>query len=276
MTMRRRRTPLLRAALAAGVLGTLLPPSPVADAQVAVTRSRWWDDVARVEGLIAGEHWKKALRELEAVREELMWTSWREPDLGEVLAELAFQAAVARANLGEDEEAIWEWHVALNHERLRGRRELAGRDLASFGRAGALLAAHPLRAAEEAPPGVELAELRPDRDFEPPAAPEGFAVEPLVNSGAAQERPAPVILEALIDSEGRLQQPVLVSGWSHPVVLQWALDNLRGAGPFHPARMAGEPVASLWHLELGLDGGGPFGERRRRRGRQRQMPVPPP
>jgi hypothetical protein len=158
---------------------------------------------------------------------------------------------------------------------VRGRRELAGRDLASFGRAGALLAAHPLRAAEEAPPGVELAELRPDRDFEPPAAREDIEVEPLVNKGAHQERPGPIILEALIDSEGRLQQPVLVSAWSHPVVLQWALDNLRGAGPFHPARMAGEPVASLWQLELSLDDGGRFGEMRGRRGWHRRRPEPP-
>lgn len=276
MTMRRRRTSLLRAILAAGVLGALLAPSPIADAQGTVARSRWWDDVARVEGLIAGESWKKALRELEAVREELMWSSWREPDLAEVLAELAFQAAVIRANLGEDEEAVWEWHVALNHERLRGRQELAGRDLAPYGRAGALLAAHPLRAAEEPPPGVELAELRPDRGFEPPAAREDFEVEVLVNKGAHQERPSPVILEALIDSEGRLQQPVVVSGWSHPVVLQWALDNLRGAGPFRPARMAGEPVATLWQVELSLDDGGRFGQRRGRRGWHRLRPEPPP
>ena len=265
--MRRRRTPLLRAVLAAGVLGTLLPPSPVADAQVAVTRSRWWDEVARVEGLIAGERWKKALRELEAVREELMWSSWREPDLGEVLTELAFQAAVIRANLGEDEAALWEWYAALNHERLRGRQELAGRDLAPYGRAGALLAAHPLRAVDEAPAGVELVAGRPDLDFHEAAPREDSAFEPLANTSAVRERPAPVLVQVVVDRDGRLLQPV---------VLQWALDNLRGAAPFEPARMAGEPVATLWQSEFGLDDGNRFGTMRSRRGRQRHVPDPPP
>jgi hypothetical protein len=276
MTIRRRGSVLLRAILAAGVLGALLPPSPMADAQVAVTRSRWWDDVARVEGLIAGERWQKALRELEAVREELMWSSWREPDLGDVLAELAFQAAVIRANLGEDEAAVWEWHAALNHERVRGRQELAGRDLAPYGRAGALLAAHPLRAAEEPPPGVELVALRPDRDYHEAAPREDSAFEPLANTSAVRERPAPVLVQVVVDRDGRLLQPVVLSGWSHPVVLQWALDNLRGAAPFEPARMSGEPVASLWQSEFGLDDGNRFGTMRSRRGRQRHVPEPPP
>jgi hypothetical protein len=93
---------------------------------------------------------------------------------------------------------------------------------------------------------------RPDRDYEPPAAREDFEVEALVNSAAVQERPGPVILEVLIDSEGRLHHPVLVSSWSPPVTVQWALDNLRRSSPFRPARMGGEPVAVLERVELHL------------------------
>jgi hypothetical protein len=248
-----RRARVSRAAAGLLVLAAALLPSSGADSQVAPTASRWWDEVARVRNLLDDGKWQKAARRAEAVREELVGSSWREPDLGVVLAELAFQAAVARAGLGEDAAALWEWHSALNLERLGGRSELAGRDLSRYGRAAGLLAGHPLRAEGEIPPGHSPANPRPDRDWEPPGPREGFVLEPLENSGAAREWPDPAVFELLIDRDGALLYPVLASSWSHPVVVQWALDNLRRASPFRPARMEGQPVEVLWLVELDLN-----------------------
>lgn len=252
MTTPERWARLSRAATGLLVLVAALLPSSGADGQAAPTASRWWDEVARVRNLLDDGKWHKAARRAVALREELVGSSWREPDLGAVLAELAFQAAVARAGLGEDEAALWEWHSALNLERLGGRSELAGRDLSRYGRAAGLFAGHPLRAEGEIPPGHRPASPRPDRDWEPPGPREGFVLAPLENSGAAREWPDPVVFELLIDRDGALRYPVLVSLWSHPVVVQWALDNLRRAAPFQPARMEGEPVEVLWRIELDL------------------------
>ena len=252
MNLPARRTRVPRAVLGLCVLAVALLPSSAADGQGAAARSRWWDEVDEARSLLDEENWQKAARRAERVREELLRTSWREPDLGDVLAELAFQAAVARANLGEQEQALWEWWTALIHERARGRHEIAGRDLSGHGRAVELLAGIALRAAGEAPPGSEPASPRPDREWEAPAPPEGFALEPLENTGALQERPPPALIEVWIDREGALRHPVLVSSWNHPVVVQWALDNLRRASRFQPARMEGETVEVLWQIQLDL------------------------
>ena len=263
MTTPGRRARIFRAAAGLLVLAAALLPSSGVDGQVAPSASRWWEEVARVQSLLDEGKWRKAARRAESVREELVRTSWHEPDLGSVLAELALQAAVARAGLGEDEAALWEWQSALNLERLGGRSELAGRDLSRHGRSAELLAGHPLRAEGQVPQGRQAATPRPDRDWEPPARREDFVLATLQNPGAARERPDPAVFELVIDREGRLLYPVLVSSWSHPVVVQWALDNLRRASPFRPARMEGQPVEVLWLIELDLNEvlGGYYGRR---------------
>lgn len=249
-----RGTRALRAALGAVVLSLVLPASSPLDAQLGAARSRWWSDVDRLGGMLEGGRWKKAAKQAEDLREEVMRSSWREPDLAEVLAEIAFQLAVARANQGDDEAALWEWHTALNLERLRGRRGIAERDLAPYGKAAELLAAHPLRAFEEYPPGYPPVEIRPDRDYEHAEQREDFQIGPLTNTAATREVVDPVTLEVLIDARGRLHHPVLVTSWSHPVTVQWALDNLRRAAPFRPARLNGEPVAALRAIEFHVGG----------------------
>lgn len=242
----------LRALLGAVVLCLLLPASSPLDAQLGAARSRWWSEVDRVGKALDAGKWRRAAKQAEDLRKEVMRSSWREPDLSDVLAEIAFQLAVARTHQGEEERALWEWHTALNLERAKGRREIAGRDLAPYGRAAELLAAHPLRAFEEYPSGYPEVEIRPDRDFEHAQEREDFRLGPLTNTAATREVVDPVTLEVLIDAHGRVRQPVLVSAWSHPVVVQWALDNLWRSQPFRPARLNGEPVAVLWPIEFNI------------------------
>lgn len=250
MVAKRREFRGFRIAPAAAVLCLVLPASSPLDAQLGAARSRWWSEVDRVGKMVEAGKWRKAAKQGEDLREEVMRSSWREPDLAEVLAEIAFQLAVARANQDEDDLALWEWHTALNLERAKGRREIAERDLAPYGRAAELLAAHPLRAFEEYPPGYPPVEIRPDRDFEHAEERKDFQLEPLTNTAATREVVDPVTLEVLIDTRGRVHHPVLVTSWSHPVVVQWALDNLRRAAPFRPARMNCEPVAVLRPIEF--------------------------
>ncbi|HEX6199540.1 MAG TPA: hypothetical protein VF150_04690, partial [Thermoanaerobaculia bacterium] len=198
-----------RAALGAVVLSLVLPASSPLDAQLGAARSRWWSDVDRVGRMLEAGKWRKAAKLAEDLREEVMRSSWREPDLAEVLAEIAFQLAVARANQDEDDLALWEWHTALNLERAKGRREIAERDLAPYGRAAELLTAHPLRAFEEYPPGYPEVEIRPDRNYQHAEQREDFQIGPLTNTAATREVVDPVTVEVLIDAQGRVRQPVL-------------------------------------------------------------------
>lgn len=258
MILRRRGLRALRAAVGAAVLVLLLSPSPPADAQVGVSPARWWDEVDRVGEVLEAGKWKKAAKRAGELREEVVRRSWRQPDLAQVLAELAFQLAVARANLNQDYEAVWEWHTALNFERMRGRREIIERDLAPYGRAAELLAAHPLRARGEYPPGYDAVDVRPDRDYEPPAPPGEFALTCLTNTTATREAVEPVTVEVLVDADGRLRHPVLLSPWSHPVVIQWTFDNVVRASPYRPARMEEGRVAVLQEIELHVTDAAPL------------------
>lgn len=215
--------------------------------------SRWWSEVDRVDDRLRKARWRKAERLVEELRTDVMRLSWREPDLGQVLSELAFQAAVVHAHRGDDEAAVWEWHVARAHERLagpaRGGPALTERDLGPYGRAAELLPAHPLREREEAPPGEELPEGTLFTDFEPASPPSGDML-PLENVNAARVRLPPVLFEVWVDPDGRVRQPLILSRWTPPIIRQWGFDSLRAMGPCTPARLKDEPVGSLVEVEL--------------------------
>lgn len=238
--------------LALAVLGAA--PAPAAARSIGAEPSRWWGEVDRLGGLLEDGRWAKVERQGGALRETVMSESWREPDLAQVFAEIAFRIAVAAAERGDEERAVWEWHSALAHERFAGRARgtpIAERDLAAYPRAAALFARHPLRRAGEYPPGHPPVELRPDRDFRPAAAP-SFRIEPLDNFVAANETVAPVHFEVFVAPDGRIGQPVVVTDWSNPVVVQWGLDGLRASPRFEPAVLDGEPVGWLAPVELTL------------------------
>lgn len=249
-----RRNPL---ALALGfVLAALAAaaPAPGPAQPIGAEASRWWGEVERIGGLLEDGRWAKVEKQAGALRETVMSESWREPDLAQVFAEIAFQVAVAAAERGDDERALWEWHSALAHERFAGRARgtpLAERDLAAYPRAAALFAEHPLRLVGEYPPGHPPVEVRPGRDFRPATAP-SFQVAPLDNYVAAHETVAPVHFEVFVAPDGRIGQPVVVTEWSNPVVVQWGLDGLRASPRFEPAVLDGEPVGWLAPVELTL------------------------
>ncbi len=234
-----------RAALGAVVLSIVLPASSPLDAQLGAARSRWWSDVDRVGRVLEAGKWRKAVKQGEDLREEVMRSSWRQPDLCAGRDRLP-----ARSGPGPPGRGRGGGRGTPPSTWSGPSREIAERDLAPYGKAGELLAAHPLRAFEEYPPGYPEVEVRPDRDFEHAEQREGFELEPLVNTAATREVVDPVTLEVLIDAQGRIHQPVLVTPWSHPVTVQWALDNLWRSQPFGPARMNGEPVAVLRAIEF--------------------------
>lgn len=257
-------------ALAFAVLSTAaLQVSPAATAPLAAQSigaqpSRWWGEVDRVGDLLEDGKWKKVLRQAQALRAEVVAESWREPDLSQVLVELAVQLAVASAESGDEERALWEWHSALLHERhgggTRGAEPLANRlaegDLAAYPKSAELFTGYALRREGEYPEGHPPVTLRPGLPFEPATAPV-WSPPPLVNSTATSEAVAPVHFEVFVAPSGDIAEPVLITEWSNPLVVQWGLDSLRAAPSFHPATMEGEPIGWLSPVELTLSSESP-------------------
>jgi hypothetical protein len=211
-------------------------------------RSRWWPEVERNETALGKGRWKRALSRAERLMEQVLHKGWREPDLGRVLGALELQRAIAEANLDRDEQAIWDWQAALNLDPgLDPRRGSGpgGEDSALYGRAEELFSRHPLRRRGEYPDGYAAPDVRPGSDYRPPAAAGEMPTRVLANPAAMEERLTPVDVEVLIDASGHVHQPVVVSSWSHPVLVCFALEALRASPPLRPATLDGTPVAVL-------------------------------
>lgn len=160
--------------------------------------------------------------------------------------------ALAEAGMGRRDEAVWHWQVAQN---LEPGFVL---DPAPYGEAGALLARHNLRRRDEAPAGLKavvLADL--GAGATPPRKIAGDDPElPKVLSSPGAPRWAR--LQAVIDTQGRVVEPVVLAGRSEPFQLA-ALEAVR-TWRFEPARYEGEPVAVLLDVDLPPRAGTPLAE----------------
>lgn len=152
--------------------------------------------------------------------------------------------ALAEARIGRGEEAVWHWQVAQN---LQPGLML---DPAAYGEAGALLARHGLRRRDEAPDGIAAVAVTalgagstPPRKIagDEPKIP-GFLTLP----GA----PRWGRLQAVIDTQGRVVEPVVVAGRSE--AFRWAALEAVRSWRFEPARREGQPVAVLLDIDLPL------------------------
>ncbi len=241
--------------LAAALLGlavalAAVPSASGRDARPGYQRSRWWDDLERCDHRLRDARWKRGLQCVDRLRKQVSETSWYEPDLGAVLGNLELQRAIAEANLGRDDDAIWDWHEALSLD-----RGVAETDLAPYGKAADLLHTHPLRRRGEYPEGYHAPEIVLTKsDYRPPVQKERPPTVGHLNSAALGKHLPPVQLEVLFDAQGVPHQPVLLSDWSHPVTVYWALETLRASPPASPALLDGKPVAALALVEL--DSGG--------------------
>jgi hypothetical protein len=252
--------PALAALLTAALQVSPAATAPLAAQSIGAEPSRWWGAVDRVGGLLEDGKWKRVLRQAEALRAEVVGKGWREPDLSQVLVELAVQLAVASAESGDEERALWEWHSALVHERhggtTRGGGRLVEHDLSTYPRAAELFTGYALRREGEYPEGHPPVTLRPGLPFEPATAP-AWSPPPMINTAATSEAVAPVHFEVLVAPSGDLSEPVLLTEWSNPLVVQWGLDSLRAAPAFRPATMEDEPIGWLSPVELTLTSASP-------------------
>ena len=207
-----------------------------------VRPSQVQEEMEKVEAKLRRGKWKAALADTERVTETVLGRTWYGKELRQIVAELALFHALAEANLGRDEPAIWHWHIAQNLD-----FRIVKRDLAPYGEAGKLLYEHPLRARGEVPAPFAVPDHYPGGPpYEGPRPPKmPSQPEVLNNTGAVQEGSGDFKVEVLIDEKGEMHQPVVISSHLHPIVIYASLEWLRRLPAFTPARFEGEPADAL-------------------------------
>ncbi len=207
----------------------------------------WRPKVDKVDEQLRAGKWKSGQRKARRLAAEICAEGWYGRELKETLAELAFYQAAAAANLGERDAAAWYWHTAQNVD-----RRIRERDLAPYGEAGKLLRELRLRRPGTAPPPFRLAE--PDYGkYRRARLTEAWAPVLSHNPGAAAERPGDLYVELIVDREGAVHHPVVLTGGANPVLVYGTLEALRAMPRLEPARYGGEPVDSLFKYTLTPD-----------------------
>ena len=154
--------------------------------------------------------------------------------------------ALAEAGLGRPEDALWDWHVALNFD-----PSLASEDLGRFGDPGSLLAANPLREPRPTP-------LADGEAVSVHASPPGKLTPPRVRQTTRPKFPfgtqffgvrGRVVVETIITKDGQVIQPRVLEGLDKPTLVCSALEALR-KWVIRPARLNGVPVAVYYALTV--------------------------
>jgi len=217
-----------------------VPPSPTPPpATGSEEHLPWVEETARRLAALDGQlHRGEFAPALAAARAEveLGLAGGRAPALG--LDEALARLALAEAGLGRAEDALWHWREALNLT----PGVLSAAELAAFGAPGALLAAHPLRRAGEAPAGLAVRRAS-EAGVTPPRKVAGELPDPAAVRGGQPGVPPSARIEVVVDAEGRAREPVVVSGRRADLVVR-ALESLRGFR-FAPATAGGAAVAVL-------------------------------
>ena len=231
--------------LLAGVVSIWNASAAIAQDSGGNTRrhSEWWPKVELVDGSLHNGRWKYARKSAAKLGKTITREAWSDRELKSVLAEVALYQAIAEANLGQRDDAIWHWHTALNLEPRIGQR-----DLSAYGEAVRLLAEFPLRERGEMPPGFPDASTMPGAVTTTPVAPAGPTPTVVNNLAGSRERTGNFEAELIVDSRGELHQPLVISRHLHPVVIYSCLEWLREMAAFEPGRIEGRAVSALYPL----------------------------
>ena len=202
--------------------------------------------LAAIDAQLRRGEWEPArLAALALIAEDLA-----SPEAAPLAGALA-RLALAEEGLGRPEDAVWHWHAAQNLD----RSALSPEDLAAYGPPGELLARHPLRRVDEAPAGLNVLHaedsgVRSGRRIAGDIPPLSAAVAAVAAVVAA---PRVLRLQAVITTDGRLTEPVVLAG-SAPGVTYEILENLRD-WRYEPAQHRKRPVAVFRTLTIQLPGG---------------------
>ena len=227
----------------------LLPAGAVAAEASEGVGTRWPERVAEIDADLRAGRWEEAHAAARTLGEEMMHVLSFQEGTDYALGMTAVFRALAAAGQNRFDEALWDWYVAQNLWPEERRDEIA--DLSVFGQAGEFLSRHAPREAGEARregrrDGKRIYSL--EEGLKPPVRRKGDPpVYPEVLRGQAQE--GKVVVEAIVDEDGRLREPVVVQATGEPPLIFASLEALRG-WEYEPARKNGEAVPAFQSFQF--------------------------
>ncbi|HSJ75471.1 MAG TPA: energy transducer TonB [Gemmatimonadales bacterium] len=212
-----------------------------------------WNDrlqAARTH-LIAGEH-KKALGITRDLQSEMVDRIWTGPGAAKALAVTTLSRALAEAGLGDLEAAEWDWYTAQTIDPV-----VLTLDLAPFGAAGATVKSFPdLTKTDDTPYPAEKEVRDPAKACDPKKEPCVQKPELLKRSDlsypealASACAEGVVVVESIIDENGKIRYPRLKESPGNPVMAFAALESLR-SWRYKPAMFEGKPVKVYYTLTV--------------------------
>ncbi len=196
-----------------------------------------------IDAALRQQKWKPAKKRAQRLAASVVRESWYAKELDKILAELAFQQAAARANLGDRDGALWYWAIAQNLD-----FRIVRKDLEPYGAASKLLREFPLRTPGTVPAGFRV--YPRDGNDRAPGLPEIPVPKILSNTGATIDRPGDFAVELVLDEKGQMHQPVVISSHLHPIIVYFVLESMLDFPRFEPARYEREPVDCLYDLTV--------------------------
>jgi len=187
-------------------------------------RDRWATAIARLEKCLAEKDWKATLDRAVRVRQSMVERIDDTEELLKPLAQTLALQALAEANLGRDDDAVWHWQAAQGW--LEG---LEMKDLSAYGRAKEILAAPmpptSLPAAPSAPPGATPPTAGPVRYQQVKIR---QAVRPVFPSSLRKSgKEGKVRVRLIVGADGHPRQPRVLTAGVVPSMAFPVLDALR-------------------------------------------------
>lgn len=228
-------------AIVVAFLASSLAPAPASTQSQQTYQNSvlkgWYERMQDVDSLLLDGKYRKARKQTNVLLDEIC-DRVQTGDASEFLSMAVLLRALAESGLGNERDARWDLGMAKAFS-----TKIGSRDLSAYGEAGRKLAGvefHTPTLREEAERLRGMVVTKPERiRTRKPKYPLGKRY-------ACIE--APVIVGAVVDTEGTPRQPYRVSS-HHPVMAFAALDTLR-EWRFKPAFGDGQPIEFFYNLTV--------------------------
>ena len=231
--MSQRRHPLLVSMSVTLLLALAEGPSPAAG-------GKWERAVENLESQLRRGDWKRTMERCVTQRNKMI-DKFTDPAINlELVAQTLLLQAVAEANLGRDDDALWHWFSAQNY--LDGLAEL---DLSDMGRAQSVLGGRSLADIPEATGSSDQSERSRYREVKIKKPVRPTYPKALVKSGIE----GGVVIKVIVGTDGMPHQPVVLEAGLRPLMAFPALEALR-SWRFTPAQESEKPIAVYYELKI--------------------------
>ncbi len=234
-------------ALMASAGGAELPVRKVSPEFAAKTLKNWNHQLLEVDEFLHLGKGQKAYKSVGRLLRRMTDQFVSGPDVDRFLGMATLLKAVAAYQIGRQDEALWHWQVAVQLF-----PQVAEYQLLEYGEAGSLLKSQPLPKAHPSSVQrfVEQAGASSTSEMQPPRS--IFKPRPHLPAAKRGSGRLSVVVNAIIDRDGEVREPIIIDAGGELTLVYATLDAMR-RWRFKPASIDGEPVETIYRLEMNYD-----------------------